>query len=203
MTPIRSLTLTPCRLAMTVIITTHYIEESRNASNLAFMRFGRILTQDSPTNLLESHECTVLEDVFLKLCQQDCGEIKKKYSSKRTAKHAKKPAVEEKMAPIIKSRLHGISVDGTRLRALFFKNLLNLKRNPLIFVFYLILPVVQISLFCSSVLKTPNNLPVAVYTGESRGLSKRFISLLDTDTLKVSLNSCFLCACSFIPNIAS
>lgn len=172
---------------MTVMITTHYIEESRNAANLAFMRFGRILTQDSPTNLLETHQCTVLEDVFLKLCQQDCGEIKKKYSSRRKGDHRKrKPQDEEKLLQPIKSKFHDVTVDTARLKALFFKNFLNLKRNSLIFFFYLILPVIQISLFCSSVLKTPNNLPVAVYNAESRGsLSKRFISLLDTQTLRV------------------
>jgi len=35
------------------------------------MRSGRLLAEDSPTNLLKVHQCINLEDVFLKLCMKD------------------------------------------------------------------------------------------------------------------------------------
>jgi ABC-type multidrug transport system ATPase subunit len=58
-----------CRTrAATIIITTHYIEEARSATNVAFMRNGRILEEQNPENLLNKFECNDLESVFLKLC---------------------------------------------------------------------------------------------------------------------------------------
>lgn len=170
--------------AMTVIITTHYIEESRNADNLAFMRFGRILSQDSPDNLLAKFNCTILEDVFLKLCQLDCGEIKQKYSVKKKKPHTSGGDIYGTKKK--KSRMNHLTVNSSRMKALLFKNVTNLKRNPLALFFFLILPVIQIVLFCSSLYKKPDNLPVSVYNGDNKVLSKRFLSLLDTDKLSVS-----------------
>ncbi|CAG7829425.1 unnamed protein product [Allacma fusca] len=55
----------------TVIITTHYIEEAKQATTIGLMRSGRLLAEDSPSNLLKLHQCISLEDVFLKLCMKD------------------------------------------------------------------------------------------------------------------------------------
>jgi len=55
----------------TVIITTHYIEEARQAHTIGLMRSGHLLAEESPHNLLTTHGLTSLEDVFLKLCMKD------------------------------------------------------------------------------------------------------------------------------------
>ena len=60
---------------LTVIITTHYIEEARTAETVGLMRFGRLLVQDNPDKLLEYHGLPTLEAVFLKLCQLDSAQI--------------------------------------------------------------------------------------------------------------------------------
>lgn len=51
----------------TVIITTHYIEETRQAQLIGLMRGGRFLAEESPDTLLQRYACDSLEDVFLKL----------------------------------------------------------------------------------------------------------------------------------------
>uniref|UniRef100_A0A8D8T4G3 ABC transporter G family member 20 n=1 Tax=Cacopsylla melanoneura TaxID=428564 RepID=A0A8D8T4G3_9HEMI len=51
----------------TVIITTHYIDETRQAHMIGLMRGGRFLAEESPDSLLRKHNCESLEDVFLKL----------------------------------------------------------------------------------------------------------------------------------------
>uniref|UniRef100_A0A1L8DDG1 Putative abc transporter g family member 20 n=1 Tax=Nyssomyia neivai TaxID=330878 RepID=A0A1L8DDG1_9DIPT len=51
----------------TVIITTHYIEETRQAHLIGLMRGGKLLAEESPENLLLQYNCQTLEDVFLKL----------------------------------------------------------------------------------------------------------------------------------------
>ncbi|XP_028967869.1 ABC transporter G family member 20 [Galendromus occidentalis] len=53
---------------MTVIVTTHYVEEARQAHMVGLMRSGRMLAQDSPDRLMEDFRCGSLEDVFLQLC---------------------------------------------------------------------------------------------------------------------------------------
>ncbi|RZF47268.1 hypothetical protein LSTR_LSTR004977 [Laodelphax striatellus] len=51
----------------TIIITTHYIDETRQAGLIGLMRGGRFLAEESPAFLLQKHNCDNLEDVFLKL----------------------------------------------------------------------------------------------------------------------------------------
>ncbi|XP_039445966.1 ABC transporter G family member 20 [Culex pipiens pallens] len=55
---------------LAVIITTHYIEEARQASCIGLMRNGILLAEDSPVAILERFNCTNLEDAFLSLCQK-------------------------------------------------------------------------------------------------------------------------------------
>lgn len=54
----------------TVIITTHYIEEARQAHTIGLMRSGRLLAEESPQSLLTKYRCSNLEEVFLKLSRK-------------------------------------------------------------------------------------------------------------------------------------
>jgi len=51
----------------TVIITTHYIDETRQAHKIGLMRGGKFLAEESPDDLLQKYHCESLEEVFLKL----------------------------------------------------------------------------------------------------------------------------------------
>ncbi|KAL4148776.1 hypothetical protein QTP88_002935 [Uroleucon formosanum] len=51
----------------TIIVTTHYIDETRQAHMIGLMRGGKFLAEESPTSLLQKYNCQSLEDVFLKL----------------------------------------------------------------------------------------------------------------------------------------
>lgn len=59
------------REAISVIITTHYIEEARLADMVGLMRQGRMLAQAVPDDLMQQHGMLTLEEVFLKLCMAD------------------------------------------------------------------------------------------------------------------------------------
>lgn len=52
----------------TIIITTHYIEEAAQADQVALMRAGEILVQDTPKRIMEANGCKSLEEAFLKIC---------------------------------------------------------------------------------------------------------------------------------------
>ena len=58
-------------LGVSIIITTHYIEEARQATCVGMMREGRLLEEDSPQSLMLASGLSTLEDVFLKLCVKD------------------------------------------------------------------------------------------------------------------------------------
>nr|XP_045625785.1 ABC transporter G family member 20-like [Procambarus clarkii] len=64
-----------CKTASTtIIITTHYIEEARQADRVGLMRGGRLLAETSPSSLIQHFAIPSLEDIFLKLCLQDGAE---------------------------------------------------------------------------------------------------------------------------------
>lgn len=53
-----------------VIITTHYIEECRQAHRIGLMREGRLLAEESPSKLLTLFGTDSLEEVFLILSKR-------------------------------------------------------------------------------------------------------------------------------------
>ncbi|KAF7487791.1 ABC transporter G family member 20 [Sarcoptes scabiei] len=55
----------------TVILTTHYIEESRNAHMIGFLRHGKLLIQAQPQWLLQHCRVRTMEEVFLQLCRDN------------------------------------------------------------------------------------------------------------------------------------
>lgn len=51
----------------TVIITTHYIDETKQANIIGLMRGGKFLAEEAPDELIRRYNADSLEDVFLKL----------------------------------------------------------------------------------------------------------------------------------------
>ena len=56
---------------MTIIITTHYIEEARRADTICLFRNGIVLCEQNPEVLLSRMRLDSLELAFLKICQQN------------------------------------------------------------------------------------------------------------------------------------
>jgi len=54
----------------TILITTHYIEEAKQANMVGLMRDGVLLAEENPQALISLHQSNSLEDVFLLLCRQ-------------------------------------------------------------------------------------------------------------------------------------
>ena len=63
------------------MITTHYIEEAREANAIGFMRNGRLLAEAPPKVLLTAYSSTSLENVFLDLCimNENKAELNQQY----------------------------------------------------------------------------------------------------------------------------
>ncbi|WP_086350587.1 ABC transporter ATP-binding protein [Candidatus Enterococcus clewellii] len=50
---------------MTVVLTTHYMEEARDSDNILMLSAGQIVACDAPEQLKATYNCSTLEDVFL------------------------------------------------------------------------------------------------------------------------------------------
>jgi ABC-2 type transport system ATP-binding protein len=52
---------------MTVLVSTHYMDEAERCHELVFMAYGKVLTTGAPRELLESSGASNLEEVFVRL----------------------------------------------------------------------------------------------------------------------------------------
>ncbi|MGO2266332.1 ABC transporter ATP-binding protein [Vagococcus salmoninarum] len=55
---------------MTILLTTHYMEEARDAGTILMLQAGKILAYDTPANLKSQQNSLTLEDVFIKLVKE-------------------------------------------------------------------------------------------------------------------------------------
>ena len=53
-----------------IIITTHYIDEAKQADRIGLMRNGLLLAEDSPLNVMNRMNVDNLEEAFLRLCMR-------------------------------------------------------------------------------------------------------------------------------------
>ncbi|OXA45324.1 ABC transporter G family member 23-like [Folsomia candida] len=78
--------------AKTIIISTHYIEETSRCDKLGLMRRGKLLVEDIPQNILSQCNSTSLEEACSKLCHMDECALNatkwEEFRSSRTFQHA-------------------------------------------------------------------------------------------------------------------
>jgi ABC-2 type transport system ATP-binding protein len=60
---------------ITILITTHYMDEARHCDRIGFMKSGQLIAEGEPSEILESSRKDSLEDAFLEFAKKDEGEI--------------------------------------------------------------------------------------------------------------------------------
>ncbi|KAJ8686911.1 hypothetical protein QAD02_022705 [Eretmocerus hayati] len=199
----------------TIIITTHYIEETRQAGMIGLMRGGRFLAEESPARLMEMHRLDTLEEVFLKLSKRQNMGLRRRSSILSSVTGVPpEPELDEEMSGefgdnvSVCSRRKSIAVtddepndlppeeEGSKkwqmlnpkhMKALIWKNFLWMWRNVGIMLFIIGLPVVQIILFCLSIGKDPTGLRLAIVNNE---LSSSMQSCIPSTGCNHSFLSC-------------
>lgn len=135
----------------TVLITTHYIEEARQAHLIGLMREGVLLAEESPAALMQRQNCDSLETAFLQLSQRQESTLK---------------SIEPKAYPVGPKPPITIQPDtwfnGKRFKAQLLKNLDLLKRERIFVAFVFLLPIIQMTLFNVAIGRDPKNLPFGV-----------------------------------------
>jgi ABC-type proline/glycine betaine transport system ATPase subunit len=78
----------------TIIVTTHYIDETRQAHMIGLMRGGKFLAEESPDDLLRKYQAESLEDVFLKLSvMQNMGKRRRSSIAKEVIESMQLPGM--------------------------------------------------------------------------------------------------------------
>lgn len=186
------------RLRITVIITTHYIEEARGAETVGLMRKGQLLAEESPSTLLERYNLATLEDVFLELCVArkvtkgmrqesviDSTPSENNVPTDLQCIVARKQRLQQVQARLNRrprlKRLHTWATTWySMFMTLLWKNFVRSIRHPPLIVFQYILPLVQIVLFCICIGGDPFDIPVGIVNDEDPpNLSALFINSLD------------------------
>ncbi|XP_065915505.1 ABC transporter G family member 20-like isoform X2 [Dysidea avara] len=189
----------------TIIITTHYIEEARQAHRVGLMRSGKILAQAKPDDLIKAYSVMTLEDVFLKLSEKQDLQLSKKpakgasiQQGDGTSEHT--PLLGNNVATIqYPSYFSGIHLGIPRIprisniAAQSWKEVLKFIRQPITFFFLLLNPTIQLSLFnvaygndITDIKVFYNNYDNAYHSDFFNGtfnLGKSFLSHIDHDTL--------------------
>ncbi|KAL0122981.1 hypothetical protein PUN28_007557 [Cardiocondyla obscurior] len=179
----------------TIIITTHYIEETRQAGIIGLMRNGKFLAEESPSKLMEIHRLDTLEEVFLKLSKRqnlglrrrssilssvtgippedDVDEMSGEFGDNVSISSRRKSVVivEDGNVPALPPEEKGDSskyttLNPSHMKTLIWKNFLWMWRNVGIMLFIIGLPVAQIVLFCISIGKDPIGLKLAIVNNE-------------------------------------
>ncbi|KAG5313795.1 ABCGK protein, partial [Acromyrmex insinuator] len=158
----------------TVLITTHYIEETKDANKIGLMRHGKMLTELTPQKLLERFQCSSLEETFLKLCkaQDNTASLNDAQESKmedidsdvsyqnQNQYEQTKATLEYK--PISKRQVSRLR----RFTALLTKNGNQFLRFYGGLVYAILFPIIQISIFIVAIGKDPKGLKIAVVNDE-------------------------------------
>ncbi|KAK5638424.1 hypothetical protein RI129_012719 [Pyrocoelia pectoralis] len=149
---------------VTIIITTHYIEEARQANFVGIMRGSCLIAEESPKELLRSYQTSSLETVFLKLSvlqNQTQRRLSEEYEERRKAQVANK----------IETLKKDWTLRGGHMRALIWKNCLWFRKNWQAFVMVMILPVMMLSIYCISIGHNPVNFTVSIVNLEVKNCS--------------------------------
>ncbi|KAL4641420.1 ABC transporter G family member 20-like [Arapaima gigas] len=193
---------------VSVIITTHYIEEARQAHVVGLMRNGRLLAEGHPEAMMKQHNAPTLEAAFLQLCEswdqmgsQRClspqGHHKDGSHSSDSSRDESQPILDSGSAPAPapeESKLTGdwklwvrhVIPKWRNIAALMIKTMVRMKRMPGFLCFQFLLPVIQISLMCLCIGGDPRGIPVAVVNNETDGqlLSRSLLSFLDNSSVE-------------------
>lgn len=162
----------------TVIITTHYIEEARQAHTIGLMRSGRLLAEESPQVLLQTYGCNSLEEVFLKLSRKQGNETNTNnvqdvnISNNITLSNGKQMDMQdhqESSGPFFDCC--PLTTRG-KTKALLQKNFLRMWRNVGVMLFIFALPVMQVILFCLAIGRDPTGLHLAIVNHEMNWTTK-------------------------------
>ncbi|KAJ0170714.1 hypothetical protein K1T71_013486 [Dendrolimus kikuchii] len=200
----------------TVIITTHYIDETKQAHKIGLLRDGQLLAEDSPEEILRKFDCNTLEDAFLKLALRQ-HELPPRRRSALSSSPDVIPASSVTNQYQSREDFHAVttstdiltkkdkpldtkSITNSRYKAVFIKSIQQFCRHPGGLIFSVLFPIIQVVAFFSAVGHDPKDLHVAVVNDEAgyspwgvdicKNSSIKYVTVSEADTCELFMMSC-------------
>ncbi|XP_072759164.1 ABC transporter G family member 23 isoform X2 [Anoplolepis gracilipes] len=161
---------------VTVLITTHYIEEAKDANMIGLMRNGKLLAESSPQQLLDRFQCSSLEEAFLGLCQAQNSPMLANASEIREVKDAEDDTlqqdedsykrIKDRIAEYRARAVYNVSA-SRRFKALMIKNAIQFFRFYSGIVFAVLFPLIEVSTFFIGVGGDPRDLTIGIINHEA------------------------------------
>ncbi|CAK1540981.1 unnamed protein product [Leptosia nina] len=196
-----------------VIITTHYIDETKQANTIGLLRDGQLLAQDSPSEILRRFDSTTLEEAFLKmaLIQNESNRTNRRRSTLTSspdvipessiADDSRFQSTEEfnvvtSSRDVLTKKDNALDLKSKRkgrYKAVFIKSIQQFARHPGGLMFSILFPMLQVMAFFSAVGRDPKGLHVAVVNEEAASLPLG-IDMCKMDNLtRVAINEEHIC----------
>ncbi|KAG5671813.1 hypothetical protein PVAND_001988 [Polypedilum vanderplanki] len=169
----------------TVIISTHYIQESMNSTCVGLMRNGKILIEDKPQDIIQRYNTKNLEEAFLILSdEQD-----KSLSVSETN--------EEEFDFLYHVPKQSFNFSMKRLMALLTKNFIHQKRSKTMFMFLCVFPLIVL-MSIATFGRDPQGLKIGIVDDEVDNLEQCYNSSLITTFLNET--TCYIkdISCRFV-----
>ncbi|XP_011166692.1 ABC transporter G family member 20 [Solenopsis invicta] len=160
---------------VTVIITTHYIEEIKKANKIGLMRRGKLLAESTPHELMEQFECSFLEEAFLKLCDaQNKATTLNERSGRSTSQEVTRSNVlyQDRCKPT-KGVSECKAISGRqvsqvkRFKAVLKKNGVQFLRHYIGLIFAVFFPIIQSNLLLVSIGHDPKDIKIGIINEEA------------------------------------
>ncbi|XP_023938572.1 ABC transporter G family member 23 [Bicyclus anynana] len=207
------------RNGTTVIITTHYIDETKQAHKIGLLRDGQLLDEDSPEEILRRYDCNNLEDAFLKMALRQ-----HELTHRRRSTLTGSPDVIPESSIVNDSRYQSredfnVVTSSTdvltskekperikngkkgRYKAVLIKSIQQFSRHPGGLIFSILFPIVQVVAFFSAIGHDPRDLHVAVVNHEAamsplgidicRNKSITYVAQREDETCEQYMLSCW------------
>ncbi|XP_072759545.1 ABC transporter G family member 23-like [Anoplolepis gracilipes] len=161
---------------ITVLITTHYIEEAKDANMIGLMRRGKLLAESSPQKLLKRFECSYLEEAFVNLCQSQNNEMNENVSEVQEVNdteddtlHQDEDSCKQIEGRIVEYRaklIYNVSA-SKRFKALMIKNAKQFIYSYAILAFAMLFPLIQVTAFFIGIGGDPKDLTIGIINYET------------------------------------
>lgn len=154
---------------MTIIITTHYIEECRKAGIVGFMRAGEILEEDSPQALMDRYQTASLEQMFYKICfsQKRRNTIIRRRLSSKGPTIAPDDKQRDFNSPYKSHRVsHPIHSFFSSIYTLTWRYLMQSLRSPIYILLLFVFPICSLAIMYICVGHSPFDVPIGWVTDD-------------------------------------
>ncbi|XP_039306892.1 ABC transporter G family member 23 isoform X2 [Solenopsis invicta] len=154
---------------VTVLMTTHYIEEAKDANKIGFLRRGKLLAESAPHELLEQFQCLSLEEALLKLCNAQDEITSNEMSQEDTNSDVLYQDKYKQTKEISECKaFSGRQVSRLkRFKALIAKNGIQFLRDYTGFIFAVSFPIIKFILFLMSIGGDPKGITFGIINEEA------------------------------------